>query len=261
MNTSMHDAFNLSWKLNLAIRGLAKPSLLATYEDERRKIAQDLITFDYEHANAFAAGDEKALAENFAQNIGFISGAGVKYNANVLNWPEGVTKGQLRAGSLLTPGKNGISLARHLSCKSTKSQVWLMRGLTMYFGSISMACCTQVAFKKRIADLSCYSASDPVYRCQSTRSTARHPDAWSVPHLLFRARCTRCCYVPRHRDRSHRKQRGVNSIPGIHTCGSELRNIEHIHSRICGVHATAEIHFSLQIIHPCNRHYSAKGYR
>ena len=58
MNTSMHDTFNLSWKLNLAIRGLAKPSLLETYEDERRKIAQDLITFDYEHANAFAAGDE-----------------------------------------------------------------------------------------------------------------------------------------------------------------------------------------------------------
>jgi phenol 2-monooxygenase len=108
MNTSMHDAFNLSWKLNLAIRGLAKPSLLATYEDERRKIAQDLITFDYDHANAFAAGDEKALAENFAQNIGFISGAGVKYNTNVLNRLEDVTKGQLRAGSLLTQGKHYI---------------------------------------------------------------------------------------------------------------------------------------------------------
>ena len=111
MNTSMHDAFNLSWKLNLAIRGLAKPSLLATYEDERRKIAQDLITFDYEHANAFAAGDEKALAENFAQNIGFISGAGVKYNANVLNQPESITKGQLKAGSLLTQGKHMTPLS------------------------------------------------------------------------------------------------------------------------------------------------------
>jgi phenol 2-monooxygenase len=105
MNTSMHDTFNLSWKLNLAIRGLAKPSLLKTYEDERRKIAQDLITFDYEHANAFAAGDEKALADNFAQNIAFISGAGVKYNANVLNQPEKTPKGQLRAGSLLTPAR------------------------------------------------------------------------------------------------------------------------------------------------------------
>jgi len=101
----MHDTFNLSWKLNLAVRGLAKPSLLDTYEDERRKIAQDLITFDYEHANAFAAGDEKALADNFAQNIGFISGAGVRYNANVLNQPEKIVSGQLKAGSLLTPAR------------------------------------------------------------------------------------------------------------------------------------------------------------
>ena len=53
MNTSMHDSFNLAWKLNLAVRGLAKPSLLETYEHERRKIALDLINFDYEHANAF----------------------------------------------------------------------------------------------------------------------------------------------------------------------------------------------------------------
>jgi hypothetical protein len=123
MNTSMHDTYNLSWKLNLAIRGLAKPSLLATYEDERRKIAQDLITFDYEHANAFAAGDDKALAENFAQNIGFISGAGVRYNANVLNRPEGVVKGQLRTGSLLTQGKHGVSLARSefISIRDTDS--------------------------------------------------------------------------------------------------------------------------------------------
>lgn len=103
MNTSMHDTFNLSWKLNLTIRGLAKPSLLATYEDERRKIAQDLINFDYEHANAFAAGDDKALAENFAQNIAFISGAGVKYNANILNRIATSDKGPLRAGCLLTP--------------------------------------------------------------------------------------------------------------------------------------------------------------
>ena len=101
----MHDTFNLSWKLNLAVRGLAKPSLLATYQDERQKIAQDLINFDFEHAKAFAAGDDKALADNFTQNIGFISGAGVKYNENILNRLEGVSGGQLRPGSLLTPAR------------------------------------------------------------------------------------------------------------------------------------------------------------
>ncbi|KAK4540024.1 hypothetical protein LTR36_009840 [Oleoguttula mirabilis] len=105
MNTSMHDTFNLSWKLNLTLRGLAKPSLLATYQEERGKIAHDLINFDVEHANAFATGDSNALSANFDDNIAFISGAGVKYNTNVLNHPEANPRGQLRAGSLLTPAR------------------------------------------------------------------------------------------------------------------------------------------------------------
>lgn len=106
MNTSMHDAWNLAWKLNFAIRGLSKPSLVDTYEQERKKIAEDLINFDYEHANAFAAGDPNALADNFAKNVAFISGYGVHYNTNVLNvaspdW----TRGHLAPGFLLPPAK------------------------------------------------------------------------------------------------------------------------------------------------------------
>ena len=105
MNVSMHDGFNLAWKLNLAVRGLAKSALLSTYEHERRKIAQDLINFDYEHANAFAAGDPQALAENFAKNIRFISGVGAEYAENILNHPEKAPRGGLRPGALLTPTK------------------------------------------------------------------------------------------------------------------------------------------------------------
>jgi len=105
MNVSMHDGFNLAWKLNLAVRGLAKPILLSTYEQERRKIAQDLIDFDYEHANAFSAGNPQALADNFAKNIRFISGVGAEYSQNVLNLPEHAPRGSLRAGALLSPVK------------------------------------------------------------------------------------------------------------------------------------------------------------
>jgi phenol 2-monooxygenase len=105
MNTSMHDTFNLSWKLNLAIRGLSKPELLSTYQIERKKIAQDLIDFDFEHAAAFVNGDAKALAENFSTNVGFISGFGVKYAPNVLNLEEISPRGKLRAGELVAPAK------------------------------------------------------------------------------------------------------------------------------------------------------------
>ena len=107
MNTSMHDTFNLAWKLNLSIRGLALPSLLATYALERGKIAHDLITFDREHAHAFSANDPKALADNFVQNIRFISGVGADYDANVLTVPSKIEgpKGTLRAGGLLSPAR------------------------------------------------------------------------------------------------------------------------------------------------------------
>ncbi|KAF2148163.1 FAD monooxygenase-like protein [Myriangium duriaei CBS 260.36] len=105
MNTSMHDTFNLSWKLNLCIRGLAKQSLLETYEQERGKIAQDLIKFDIEHAAAFGTGDDQALAQNFDENINFISGAGVWYYPNVLNVPILNYTYRIKAGHLLPPGK------------------------------------------------------------------------------------------------------------------------------------------------------------
>lgn len=117
MNTSMHDSWNLGWKLNLAVRGLAKKHvLLGSYESERKKIAHDLINFDYEHANSIAGGDAKALAENFRTNIGFISGVGVQYEENVLNPPifraeskKGLQEnghGLLSATGAARPGRN-----------------------------------------------------------------------------------------------------------------------------------------------------------
>ncbi|CAK7219071.1 hypothetical protein SCUCBS95973_003700 [Sporothrix curviconia] len=104
MNTSMHDAWNLAWKFNLVLRGLAGPSLLQTYEDERKKIAHDLIDFDVEHANEIARGDAAALAANFRTNVGFIAGVGVHYAPNVLNQrPDGDNKNGARPGWNLPP--------------------------------------------------------------------------------------------------------------------------------------------------------------
>ncbi|KAJ5157501.1 uncharacterized protein N7482_008601 [Penicillium canariense] len=103
-NTSMHDSFNLAWKLNLVIRGLAKPSLLSTYEEERQKIAYDLINFDAEHCKAFSQGDE-ALAKNFDDNIRFISGVGAEYSLGLLSREKDNLSINLRAGSLQLPAK------------------------------------------------------------------------------------------------------------------------------------------------------------
>ncbi|KAI0595981.1 FAD binding domain-containing protein [Biscogniauxia sp. FL1348] len=106
MNTSMHDSWNLGWKLNLASRGLARECLLGTYETERKKVAHDLINFDFEHANEIAGGDIGRLAENFRTNTRFISGVGVVYGENVLNQGrDEVALGEAKPGSNLPPAK------------------------------------------------------------------------------------------------------------------------------------------------------------
>lgn len=109
MNTSIHDSWDLGWKLNLAVRCLAKKDvLMGTYEAERKKIAHDLINFDYEHANSIAGGDAEALAANFRTNIGFISGVGAEYGANsCLNLDNfsGKRPGAARPGRTLPPAK------------------------------------------------------------------------------------------------------------------------------------------------------------
>ena len=43
MNFGIHDAFNLGWKLAAVIKGEARPSLLDTYEIERRPVDENLI--------------------------------------------------------------------------------------------------------------------------------------------------------------------------------------------------------------------------
>lgn len=102
----MHDTFNLAWKLNLVIRGLAHQSLLSTYQEERQKIAQDLIAFDVEHCKAFSQDDE-ALARNFDKNIRFIAGVGAEYSKSLLTKldDESRTHEGLRPGALLLPAK------------------------------------------------------------------------------------------------------------------------------------------------------------
>lgn len=106
MNVSMHDTFNLAWKLAFVLKGLSPASLLDTYIAERRKIAKDLIAFDHGHATAFTGNDAAALAANFEKNIRFISGVGADYDANALNRPlaNGLVCG-LVPGQLLTPAR------------------------------------------------------------------------------------------------------------------------------------------------------------
>ncbi|OQD67743.1 hypothetical protein PENPOL_c003G06339 [Penicillium polonicum] len=87
MNVSMQDSFNLGWKLASVIHGVAPPSLLRTYHQERLPVAKRLIEFDkricrgmLEAVNTFDEDHRKALEEENTS----MSGLGIAYEPNMV---------------------------------------------------------------------------------------------------------------------------------------------------------------------------------
>jgi len=128
MNTALMDSHNLSFKLNLVLRGLAGPQLLKTYHDERWKIGKQLIDFDEEYAALFSGEvprnspevanmTKEQVKEHFInvqrKNAAFTTGAGVFYGkSQLIVHQEDVEKElgfkplpnlKLRAGERLVP--------------------------------------------------------------------------------------------------------------------------------------------------------------
>jgi hypothetical protein len=105
MNTAFHDALNMAWKIHAVESGLAKRSILSTYETERKNIAETLLDFDNKYAALFSkrrpsAGEvgsastadtarsveEDPFVKTFKDSCEFTSGYGVAYKPNVFNW-------------------------------------------------------------------------------------------------------------------------------------------------------------------------------
>ncbi|KKY14081.1 putativedichlorophenol 6 [Phaeomoniella chlamydospora] len=97
MNTGLHDAVNLSWKLSLVLTGKAKPSLLETYDSERRPNAVKLIKYDEDISTLVTgklpkswSGDPNAnpnivLGQILQEAKGFNTGLSMAYEPNMLN--------------------------------------------------------------------------------------------------------------------------------------------------------------------------------
>jgi phenol 2-monooxygenase len=94
MNISMMDTFNLAWKIAHVVQGKAKPSILSTYEQERRKVAKDLIDYDFKLSRLFSGkpgqnGAEGTIStDEFRDFIdkgsAFTTGCTVDYDGSVL---------------------------------------------------------------------------------------------------------------------------------------------------------------------------------
>ncbi|PYH96456.1 2,4-dichlorophenol 6-monooxygenase [Aspergillus ellipticus CBS 707.79] len=97
LNTGIHDAVNLAWKLALQIHGVAHPAVLDTYTTERQSAVQRLINYDKDISllmtqkwPSWYDGDTSAdpnilLGEIFEQAASFNTGLGISYQTNVLN--------------------------------------------------------------------------------------------------------------------------------------------------------------------------------
>jgi phenol 2-monooxygenase (NADPH) len=119
MNVSISDAYNLTWKLALVLKGIASPTLLETYEQERRLIAQQLIKFDTVFARQFAQTDnysDNSLRATWEMGHGFTSGCGYQYPPSLAVDPNVGSSIKLSAEEPLVPGKRllPVPLIRHI---------------------------------------------------------------------------------------------------------------------------------------------------
>ncbi|KAG2218390.1 hypothetical protein INT45_011578 [Circinella minor] len=77
LNTGIGDVFNLMWKIAMVNAGLAKSSLLSTYETERRPVAQKVIAID-----RLVSGNDlkdEPLMSLIQENQKFTTGFGISY--------------------------------------------------------------------------------------------------------------------------------------------------------------------------------------
>lgn len=131
MNTGIHDAVNLAWKLSLVLQGFAKPDLLHTYEAERLPNVQRLINYDKDISRLMTmqlpenwTGDPNAdpnvvLGTVMAEASTFSSGLGIYYEPDsALNIVES------SGLSTVEPGKRApdVALQKPATFEATRLQ-------------------------------------------------------------------------------------------------------------------------------------------
>ena len=102
MNTGIHDAVNLGWKLTGVLKGWFTDAVLETYSTERRAVAKQLIALDKTVPTLISgklppgySGDaHKVLGDVVDSSAQFTMGLGVHYEANTINRDSSVSEVQ-----------------------------------------------------------------------------------------------------------------------------------------------------------------------
>ncbi|KAK5131954.1 hypothetical protein LTR08_000466 [Meristemomyces frigidus] len=117
MNTGLHDAVNLAWKLSMVLRSIANPEILQTYQSERLPNVQKLIQYDKDISRLMTnrlpegwtgnpdADVHEILGTVMAEAGTFSSGLGIFYELDQRNMLS--VEGTFKCGGGLTAVKPG----------------------------------------------------------------------------------------------------------------------------------------------------------
>ena len=161
MNVSMQDCYNLGWKVALVAKGIAKRSILTTYQSERRRVAQDLINFDHRFSRLFSGRPAQDVMDTegvsmevfkdaFLKGNLFASGLSVNYGPSTLVAKSGDAAEQ---GDGSTPATS--DLVKDLTPEVFEKKQALATGLPvgMRFNSfkvLNQACARPWHFQERL---------------------------------------------------------------------------------------------------------------
>ena len=160
MNVSMQDCYNLGWKVGLVAKGIAKESILDTYQSERRRVAQDLIEFDHRFSRLFSGRPAKDVMDAEGVSMEEFKNAFLKGNmfASGLSVDYGPSNLVVKAGNALEQGDGSKvvqHLITHISAQDFASKQGLATGLPigMRFNSfkvLNQACARPWHFQERL---------------------------------------------------------------------------------------------------------------
>lgn len=160
MNVSMQDSFNLGWKLALVVKGVAKPSILKTYQSERRRVAQDLIEFDHRFSRLFSGRPAKDVMDEegvsmevfkdaFEKGNLFASGLSVNYGPSNIVAKAGDALAQADGVKVVEPP--GVSLTQEAFDEKQKLATGLPVGMRFNsFKVLNQACARPYHFQERL---------------------------------------------------------------------------------------------------------------
>ncbi|KAL8818467.1 MAG: hypothetical protein Q9191_007936, partial [Dirinaria sp. TL-2023a] len=147
MNVSMQDSYNLGWKLAGVVKKEFDPRILATFETERRPIAEELIATDRFHLQVFDTekGAEPAwMREKEAELLPFLMGLSTHYQDPLLTAPNFArAKAKEQQPESIVPGKRfpQITVSNHATAKTYSIQSLLKSDgsfhLVIFAGDIS----------------------------------------------------------------------------------------------------------------------------